>query len=49
MNWIYLAKNGFDEYVNMLALGSGAATTPLESWDYDHSSDPLVLLSLIHI
>lgn len=47
MNWIYLAKNGHDEYVNMLAMGSGCATTPLESWQYEHSQDPLVLRGIM--
>lgn len=47
MTWIYLAKNGKDEYIDMLALGSKAAITPLETWSYEHSQDPLYLRGIM--
>jgi len=47
MKWIYLAKNGKDEYIDMLALGSQTATTPLETWRYEDSMDPLYLRGIM--
>lgn len=47
MNWIYLAKNGKDEYIDMFAVGSNAAITPLETWQYEDSTDPLVLRGIM--
>lgn len=47
MNWIYLSKNGIDEYMQMFAAGSGSGITALESFDYDASSDPLVLRGIM--
>jgi hypothetical protein len=47
MNWIYLSKNGIDEYMQMFAAGSGSGITALESFDYDTSSDPLVLRGIM--
>ena len=47
MNWIYLSKNNNDEYVEMFAHGSGAVTTALETWDYNQSSDPLVIRGIM--
>jgi hypothetical protein len=47
MNWIYLSKNGRDEYMQMFAAGSGSGITALESFDYDSSSDPLVLRGIM--
>ena len=47
MNWIYLSKNGDDEYINMFARGAGAKPTKLETWDYSSSSNPLVLRGIM--
>lgn len=47
MNWIYLSKQGTDEYINRLAQGAGVEPTVLEDWNYDHSSDPLVLRGIM--
>lgn len=47
MNWIYLSKNGIDEYMQMFAAGSGSGITALESFDYDSSTDPLVLRGIM--
>ena len=46
-NWIYLDKKGEDQYVQMLAVGSGAACTRLESWHYEDSTDPLVIRGIM--
>lgn len=35
MQWIYLSKNGTDEYINRMAHGAGVNPTTLESWSYD--------------
>ena len=47
MNWIYLSKNGQDEYINMMAKGAGTEPTTLETWRYEDSSDPLVLRGIL--
>lgn len=47
MNWIYLSKNGTDEYINMFAAGSGVKPTVLETWRYEDSKDPLVLRGIL--
>lgn len=47
MNWIYLSKNGTDEYINMFAQGSDVEPTTLETWNYEDSSDPLVLRGIL--
>ena len=35
MSWIYLSKQGRDEYINMLAQGARQPPTVLETWRYD--------------
>ena len=47
MNWIYLSKNGDDEYMNMFAHGSGGVPTRLETWDYKDGNDPLVIRGIM--
>lgn len=47
MTWIYLSKNGNDEYINMFAQGSGVTPTVLETWNYEESQDPLVLRGIL--
>ena len=47
MNWIYLSKNGDDEYIDMYAHGLGVKSTPLESWNYEHSQDPIMLRGIM--
>lgn len=44
---IFLDKNSSDEYVQLLAQGAGVATTPLETWQYEHSQAPLVLRGIL--
>lgn len=33
--WIYLSKQGTDEYINRMAQGAGVVPTPIESWCYE--------------
>jgi len=47
MNWIYLSKNGDDEYIDMYAQGLGRSSTPLESWRYEDSTDPIMLRGIM--
>lgn len=39
MSWIYLSKNGTDEYIGRMAKGAGVPITPIESWHYEDSPD----------
>lgn len=45
--WIYLSKNGQDEYVNLFAQGAAKEPTTLETWQYHHSQDPLVIRGIM--
>jgi hypothetical protein len=47
MSWIFLNKNNNDEYIEMFAHGSGAVPTCLETWQYEDSTDPLVLRGIM--
>lgn len=47
MTWIFLNKNNSDEYIEMLAAGSNAEPTCLETWRYEDSTDPLVLRGIM--
>lgn len=44
---IFLSKDGQDEYVNMLAYGSGGTPTNTASFAYDDSTDPIVLRGIL--
>lgn len=47
MSWVYLSKNGNDEYINLFAQGSGITPTTLETWQYESSMEPLVLRGIL--
>lgn len=47
MNWIYLSKNGDDEYIDLYARSLGHQPTPLESWQYESSRDPIMLRGIM--
>jgi hypothetical protein len=47
MNWIYLSKNGDDEYIDMYAHGLGQQPTPLETWRYEDCTAPLMLRGIM--
>lgn len=42
-NWIFLSKNGIDEYINMFANGCGVDITDTRNFNYNDSFDPIVL------
>ena len=44
---IYLSKNGTDEYINMFAEGSNAVPTSDKTFDYQSSTDPIVLRGIL--
>jgi hypothetical protein len=44
---IFLSKNGDDEYIDMYAHGLGLQSTPLESWRYEDSTEPLMLRGIM--
>jgi hypothetical protein len=47
MSWIFLNKNNADEYIGMFAAGSNVVPTCLETWNYEDSTDPLVLRGIM--
>jgi len=44
---IFLSKDGQDEYVNMLAHGSGSTPTDTASFAYSDSTDPIVIRGIL--
>ena len=44
---IFLSKHGQDNFINMFAQGSGCKPTNLDDFDYDRSSDPIVLRGIL--
>jgi hypothetical protein len=46
-DWIFLSKNGQDEYINALARSSGVAPTDGNDFDYDSSRSPIVLRGIL--
>ena len=45
--WIFLSKNGVDEYVNMFAAGCGQPVIDTNNFDYTQSRDPIVLRGIM--
>lgn len=45
--WIFLSKHGNDEYINMFAHGCQESIVDTEIFDYDQSTDPLVLRGIL--
>ena len=48
-DWIFLSKNGSDEYVNAFAQGSGASVTNTDDFDYDASDQPIVIRGILKL
>lgn len=46
-NWIFLSKEGKDEYVNMFANGSGGSITNTDYFKYEDSIEPIVLRGIL--
>jgi hypothetical protein len=47
INWIFLSKEGNDEYINMFAIGAGGRVIRTEDFDYNDSKDPIVLRGIL--
>ena len=45
--WVFLSKDGEDEYVNMFAQGCGEKIVDTEEFNYDESTDPIVLRGIL--
>ena len=46
-DWIFLSKNGEDEYINRFARGSGGRITDTDEFDYDRDREPIVLRGIL--
>jgi hypothetical protein len=46
-DWIFLSKDGQDEYVNMLAKSCGAQITDTKDFEYEKSTAPIVLRGIL--
>ena len=46
-DWIFLSKDGQDEYINMFAKGCGSESVNTEDFDYDSSNLPIVLRGIL--
>lgn len=46
-NWIFLSKDGKDEYINMFAIGSGGRVINTDDFEYNDSEDPIVLRGIL--
>jgi len=47
-DWIFLSKEGKDEYINMFAIGSGGRVVPSEEFNYEDNPDhPIVMRGIL--
>lgn len=46
-NWIFLSKEGKDEYVNMFANGSKGRIVNTDNFNYNESTEPIVLRGIL--
>jgi hypothetical protein len=46
-NWIFLSKDGNDEYVNMFANGCNTTPVSTDNFDYSSSKNPIVLRGIL--
>lgn len=45
--WIFLSKNGRDQYINMMAQGARTPVTNTDSFDFDAGDQPIVLRGIL--
>jgi hypothetical protein len=46
-DWIYLSKGGKDPYINMFAKGCNALPTNTDTFDFNGSSDPILMRGIL--
>ena len=46
-NWIFLSKDGNDEYINMFANGCNTTPVSTDNFDYSSSKNPIVLRGIL--
>ena len=46
-NWIFLSKNGQDQYINRLAASANVPPTDTDHFDYQHHSGTIVLRGIL--
>lgn len=46
-NWIFLSKEGKDEYINMFGMGSGGRIINTDDFNFNDSEDPIVLRGIL--
>jgi hypothetical protein len=47
MPWVYLSKDGSDEYINMMAQAAGQAPTSTLDFDYSQSTAPIIMRGIL--
>ena len=46
-NWIFLSKDGQDEYINMFAMGTGGRVVSTKEFNFEDSTDPIVMRGIL--
>lgn len=46
-NWLFLSKDGQDEYINMFAIGTGGRVVSTEDFIFEDSKDPIVMRGIL--
>jgi len=46
-SWVFLSKDGRDQYINLFARGSGAPVVSTQDFVYEHSRAPIVLRGIL--
>ena len=46
-DWVFLSKDGNDEYIAMLAYGAGGKVISTDDFDYDANNSPIVLRGIL--
>ena len=46
-NWIFLTKDGTDEYINTFARGCGLSTVRIDDFVFENSNNPIVLRGIL--
>lgn len=46
-NWIFLSKDGDDDYINKFARGCGTSSTDTRNFVYENSKEPIVLRGIL--